>query len=73
MLLLLSQLQDLLKFGIDKLLENQESSMEQFDLEKVVGRSEDGKWLVEEEETESRVRRCLAIVYTYIFSLIQYW
>ena len=44
----LSQLQDVLKFGIDKLLANQESSIENIDLEKVIGRSENGTWVVDD-------------------------
>ena len=44
----LLQLQDVLKFGIDKLLANQESSIENIDLEKVIGRSENGTWVVDD-------------------------
>ena len=39
-----SQLQDILKFGVDKLLENDSSSLEAMDFDRMLGLSSDGQW-----------------------------
>lgn len=58
----LSQLSDILKFGVDKLLLSDESSVQEVKLEKILGPSRYGQWvddedftpLKEEEEEENR-------------------
>ncbi|KAL4656875.1 chromodomain-helicase-DNA-binding protein 1-like isoform X2 [Arapaima gigas] len=42
------QLSEILKFGVDKLLASEESSVQDVDLELILGRSEWGQWLVDE-------------------------
>ena len=52
----LSQLQDILKFGVDKLLENDSSSLEAMDFDRMLGLSSDGQWqtaAVTDSTTES--------------------
>ncbi|XP_012716707.2 chromodomain-helicase-DNA-binding protein 1-like isoform X1 [Fundulus heteroclitus] len=53
------QLSEILKFGIDKLLSSDESSIQEVKLEKILGQSRDGQWVdddelssLEEEEEE---------------------
>lgn len=56
------QLSEILKFGIDKLLSSNESSIQEVKLEKILGSSQGGQWmddedlslLKEEEEEEDR-------------------
>ena len=44
------QLSDILKFGVDKLLANEDSSIEDVDFEAILGKTVDGEW--EKEEVE---------------------
>uniref|UniRef100_A0A672HYR6 Chromodomain helicase DNA binding protein 1-like n=1 Tax=Salarias fasciatus TaxID=181472 RepID=A0A672HYR6_SALFA len=44
------QLSEILKFGIDKLLSSDESSIQEIKLEKIVGSSRDGQWVEDEEQ-----------------------
>lgn len=39
-----SQLSEILKFGLDKLLSSEGSSMDEVDLESILGETEDGQW-----------------------------
>ncbi|KAM6962952.1 chromodomain-helicase-DNA-binding protein 1-like [Aplochiton taeniatus] len=41
------QLSEILKFGVDKLLSSEESSVQDVDLEKILGQSRDGEWLTD--------------------------
>lgn len=43
------QLSEILKFGVDKLLSSEESSIEDIKLEKILGSSRDGQWVDDEE------------------------
>ncbi|KAJ8252744.1 hypothetical protein GJAV_G00205090 [Gymnothorax javanicus] len=43
------QLTEILKFGVDKLLSSEESSVQDVDLGLILGQSRDGRWLSEEE------------------------
>ncbi|XP_026854693.2 chromodomain-helicase-DNA-binding protein 1-like isoform X2 [Electrophorus electricus] len=43
------QLSDILKFGVDKLLSTEESSVQNVDLKLILGQSQDGHWLTDEE------------------------
>uniref|UniRef100_A0A8C9QZ12 Chromodomain helicase DNA binding protein 1-like n=1 Tax=Scleropages formosus TaxID=113540 RepID=A0A8C9QZ12_SCLFO len=43
------QLSEILKFGVDKLLASEESSVQDVDLGLILGRTEGGQWLVDEE------------------------
>lgn len=62
MLCVAPQLSEILKFGVDKLLSSDESSVQDVKLEKILGPSRDGQWveeevsssLMEEEEEETR-------------------
>lgn len=62
MLCVALQLSEILKFGVDKLLSSDESSVQDVKLEKILGPSRDGQWveeevsssLMEEEEEETR-------------------
>ncbi|XP_036624511.1 chromodomain-helicase-DNA-binding protein 1-like isoform X1 [Trichosurus vulpecula] len=59
------QLSEILKFGLDKLLSSEGSTMEEIDLEYILGESKDGKWTADafpaseeesqEEEAESHM------------------
>lgn len=42
------QLSEILKFGVDKLLSSDESSVQDVRLEKILGPSRDGQWAEEE-------------------------
>ncbi|XP_047231772.1 chromodomain-helicase-DNA-binding protein 1-like isoform X2 [Girardinichthys multiradiatus] len=48
------QLSDILKFGIDKLLSSDESSIEEVKLEKILGPSRDGQWVDDDELSPSK-------------------
>ncbi|XP_040896882.1 chromodomain-helicase-DNA-binding protein 1-like [Toxotes jaculatrix] len=48
------QLSEILKFGVDKLLSSEESSIQDVKLEKILGPSHDGQWLDEEDSTSLR-------------------
>ncbi|XP_070688017.1 chromodomain-helicase-DNA-binding protein 1-like [Pempheris klunzingeri] len=48
------QLSEILKFGIDKLLSSEESSVQDVKLEKILGPSHDGQWLDDEGFTSLR-------------------
>ncbi len=41
-------MQDILKFGVDKLFQNDDSSVEDLDLDAVLGRSKNGVWQTDE-------------------------
>ncbi|KAM3875781.1 LOW QUALITY PROTEIN: chromodomain-helicase-DNA-binding protein 1-like [Diretmus argenteus] len=45
------QLSEILKFGVDKLLSSEESSVQDVDLGKILGRSRDGQWVADEDAT----------------------
>lgn len=47
------QLSEILKFGVDKLLSSEESSVQEVKLEKILGASRDGRWLDGEEKSSS--------------------
>lgn len=49
-----TQLSEILKFGVDKLLSSEESSVQDVKLEKILGPSRDGQWLADEESTALR-------------------
>ncbi|XP_061833518.2 chromodomain-helicase-DNA-binding protein 1-like isoform X1 [Nerophis lumbriciformis] len=46
------QLSEILKFGVDKLLSSETSSVQDVRLEKILGTSHGGRWTVDEEEEE---------------------
>lgn len=47
-----TQLQDILKFGVDKLLENDDSSIESVDFDSILGPTENGEWTdIKDKET----------------------
>ncbi|TRY54630.1 hypothetical protein DNTS_001611 [Danionella cerebrum] len=46
------QLSEILKFGIDKLLSSEESSIQDVDLEFILGQSRNGQWLTDEEQAK---------------------
>uniref|UniRef100_A0A1A8S8B3 Chromodomain helicase DNA binding protein 1-like n=1 Tax=Nothobranchius rachovii TaxID=451742 RepID=A0A1A8S8B3_9TELE len=48
------KLSEILKFGIDKLLSSDESSVQDVKLEKILGMSHDGQWMDEEESSPLR-------------------
>ncbi|KAM7388633.1 hypothetical protein PAMP_024797 [Pampus punctatissimus] len=48
------QLSEILKFGVDKLLSSQESSVQDVQLEKILGASRDGQWVDDEDSTSLR-------------------
>ncbi|XP_074636907.1 chromodomain-helicase-DNA-binding protein 1-like [Acropora palmata] len=50
-----TQLADLLKFGLDKLSESQESAATEKDLERILGGSCDNKWIVEQETGDESI------------------
>ncbi|XP_051561906.1 chromodomain-helicase-DNA-binding protein 1-like [Myxocyprinus asiaticus] len=43
------QLSEILKFGVDKLLSSEDSSVQDVDLRLILGQSRDGQWVTEEE------------------------
>ncbi|KAI1899825.1 hypothetical protein AGOR_G00065750 [Albula goreensis] len=43
------QLSEILKFGVDKLLASEESSVQDVDMELILGQSRDGQWLTSED------------------------
>ncbi|XP_071368922.1 chromodomain-helicase-DNA-binding protein 1-like [Centroberyx affinis] len=45
------QLSEILKFGVDKLLSSEESSVQDVDLGKILGHSRDGQWAADEDAT----------------------
>ncbi|XP_048855150.1 chromodomain-helicase-DNA-binding protein 1-like isoform X2 [Brienomyrus brachyistius] len=48
------QLSEILKFGVDKLLASEESSVQNVDLGLILGRTENGQWVDDEEPMETR-------------------
>ncbi|XP_059426886.1 chromodomain-helicase-DNA-binding protein 1-like [Carassius carassius] len=46
------QLSEILKFGVDKLLSSEESSIQDVDLRLILGQSRDGRWLTDEEHAK---------------------
>ncbi|KAK9973409.1 hypothetical protein ABG768_024144 [Culter alburnus] len=46
------QLSEILKFGVDKLLSSEESSIQDVDLRLILGQSRDGRWLTNEEHVK---------------------
>ncbi|XP_050968849.1 chromodomain-helicase-DNA-binding protein 1-like [Labeo rohita] len=46
------QLSEILKFGVDKLLASDESSIQDVDLRLILGQSRDGQWLTDEENVK---------------------
>ncbi|KAG7228860.1 hypothetical protein INR49_008638 [Caranx melampygus] len=48
------QLSEILKFGVDKLLSSEESSVQDVKIEKILGLSCEGRWLDDEESTALR-------------------
>uniref|UniRef100_A0A671RWC1 Chromodomain helicase DNA binding protein 1-like n=1 Tax=Sinocyclocheilus anshuiensis TaxID=1608454 RepID=A0A671RWC1_9TELE len=46
------QLSEILKFGVDKLLSSEESSIQDVDLRLILGQSQDGRWLTDEEHVK---------------------
>ncbi|XP_073707948.1 chromodomain-helicase-DNA-binding protein 1-like [Garra rufa] len=46
------QLSEILKFGVDKLLATEESSIQDVDLRLILGQSRDGQWLTDEENVK---------------------
>nr|XP_046246610.1 chromodomain-helicase-DNA-binding protein 1-like isoform X2 [Scatophagus argus] len=48
------QLSEILKFGVDKLLSSEESSVQDVKLEKILGPSHDGQWVDDEDFTSLR-------------------
>uniref|UniRef100_A0A7N8WZ55 Chromodomain helicase DNA binding protein 1-like n=1 Tax=Mastacembelus armatus TaxID=205130 RepID=A0A7N8WZ55_9TELE len=51
---LLDQLSEILKFGVDKLLSSEESSVQDVKLEKILGSSRGGQWVDDEDSTSLR-------------------
>ncbi|XP_068449073.1 chromodomain-helicase-DNA-binding protein 1-like isoform X2 [Clinocottus analis] len=49
------QLSEILKFGVDKLLATEESSVTDMKLEKILGSAEDVRWAEEEKEEEEEI------------------
>ena len=45
------QLSDMIKFGLDKLLQSEESSVVDVDLKSILGGSLKGEWVLEETKT----------------------
>lgn len=45
------QLSEILKFGVDKLLSSEESSVQDVKLEQILGPSRDGQWVADEDFT----------------------
>lgn len=45
------QLSEILKFGVDKLLSSEESSVQDMKLEQILGPSRDGQWVADEDFT----------------------
>lgn len=43
---------EILKFGVDKLLSSEESSIQDVDLRLILGQSRDGRWLTDEEHAK---------------------
>lgn len=50
------QLSEILKFGIDKLLSSDESSIQEVKLEKILGPSRDGQWVDDEDDELSPLK-----------------
>ncbi|KAM4628994.1 chromodomain-helicase-DNA-binding protein 1-like [Polymixia lowei] len=48
------QLSEILKFGVDKLLSSEESSVQDVDLGKILGRSRDGQWVADGDHASSQ-------------------
>ncbi|XP_061680437.1 chromodomain-helicase-DNA-binding protein 1-like [Syngnathoides biaculeatus] len=46
------QLSEILKFGVDKLLSSDESSVQDVKLQKILGPSRDGRWTVDQEDAD---------------------
>ncbi|XP_078088986.1 chromodomain-helicase-DNA-binding protein 1-like [Mustelus asterias] len=47
------QLSDILKFGLDKLLSSEESTVEDVDLENILGETRKGMWVTEDQPTQT--------------------
>ena len=58
---MLLKLQDILKFGVDKLFADDQHTLEDVDFESILGKSERGEWLTSPAE-ENRERRASAAV-----------
>lgn len=62
----LLKLSEILKFGLDKLLSSEGSTIQDVELENILGETKEGKWITdvvlpreeenEEEDTESKLR-----------------
>nr|XP_057929759.1 chromodomain-helicase-DNA-binding protein 1-like isoform X2 [Doryrhamphus excisus] len=50
------QLSEILKFGVDNLLSSDESSVQDVKLEKILGTSEGGHWMVDDNEEENSLQ-----------------
>uniref|UniRef100_A0AAY4E379 Uncharacterized protein n=1 Tax=Denticeps clupeoides TaxID=299321 RepID=A0AAY4E379_9TELE len=48
---LLDQVNEILKFGVDKLLSSEESSVKDVDVEKILGKSHHGQWVIDADPT----------------------
>ncbi|XP_007485385.1 chromodomain-helicase-DNA-binding protein 1-like isoform X2 [Monodelphis domestica] len=62
------QLSEILKFGLDKLLSSEGSTMEEIDLEGILGESKDGKWIADAllaSEEESKEEEAESHMYLY--------
>ena len=58
---MLLKLQDILKFGVDKLFADDQHTLEDVDFESILGKSERGEWLTSPAE-ENRERRASGAV-----------
>ena len=50
--MVLTQLADMLKFGLDKLLQSEDSSSQDLDFQQILGGSVAGKWIVDGSKDE---------------------
>lgn len=78
----LSQLGEILKFGVDKLLSSDESTVQDVKLEKILGLSRDGHWVDEstshtvdeeddsESDGQSRFYYPVAFVASFVLSVL---
>ena len=54
------QLSDILKFGVDRLLASDDSSIEDVDFESILGKTENGEWVEEKlDEVQVRLFHCV--------------
>ncbi len=56
-LVLILQLQDILKIGVDKLFENEDSTIETVDFDAILGTTVDSQWQQHEEDKQTQVSR----------------